>query len=138
MLRTSARLGAQVGIKLARLLELSERDFERKVGELEADIFFQNLLDSKVISIQPYANAGFATRRFGGWGLSTSSDGIPAVLDGQGDLAYLLQRVGQERFEACFLHDEGMTDADRARLCAISLEDAARLRDLVNKLYVKA
>lgn len=123
---------------MARLLELPERDFESRVRELEAESFFRNLLDARVISIQPYANAGFAARRFGGWGISTASDGLPEVLDGQGEMARLLQRVGQERFEECFLREEGMADTERARLCAISLAEAVRLRELVDKLYVQA
>ena len=122
----SARHSAQAGIKLARLLELPEADFARRVRELEADALFRSLLDAQVVTVQPYAGAGFAARRFGGWGLSTASDGVPA-LDGRGDLAKLLQRVGQERFEECFLGEEKLSDQDRARLCGISKEEAARL-----------
>jgi len=138
MLRNSARTSAQAGMKLARLLETSEADFEKRVRELESEAFFRELLTARVISIEPYANTGFGVRRFGGWGLSTSGDGLADVLDGQGELARLLQRVGQERFEECFLRDEGMADMDRAKRCAISMDDAVRLRELVDKLYVQA
>ncbi len=134
---TSARANVQVGIKLARLLELPEENFAGRVRELEADILFRRLIHAKVISVQPYANAGFMARRFGGWGLRTASDGVLA-LDGNGDLAVLMQKVGQKRFEECFLQDEGSTDAERARLCGISKEDAGRLREMVNSLYVQA
>lgn len=135
---TSTRASVQVGIKLARLLELPEEDFAGRVRELEGDVLFRRLLHAKVISVQPYAGAGFITRRFGGWGLSTASEGVPAALDGRGDLARLLQRVGQERFEEYFLRDEGYTDDERARLCRISEEEAGRLRELVNGLYIQA
>jgi RNA polymerase sigma-54 factor len=135
---TSTRASVQVGIKLARLLELPEEDFAGRVRELEADVLFRRLIHAKVISVQPYSGAGFLTRRFGGWGLSTASDGIPAALDGQGDLAKLLQRVGEKRFEEYFLRDEGYTDDERARLCRISKEEAGRLRELVNSLYIQA
>ena len=133
---TSGRPSVQAGIKLARLLELPEVDFAKSVRELEADAFFRRLLDAKVIFIQPYANASFAARRFGGWGLSTASDGVPA-LDGRDDLAHILQLVGQERFEECFLGEGKLTDTDRARICRISEEDAARLREMVNGLYIQ-
>ena len=133
---TSARRSVQAGIKLARLLELPEADFAKSVRELEADAFFLSLLEAKVISIEPYANAGFTARRFGGWGLSTASDGVP-VLDGRGDLAHILQRVGQKRFEDCFLGEGKLDDEDRARLCGISREDAARIREMVNNLYIQ-
>lgn len=134
---TSARSSVQVGIKLARLLELPEEDFAGRVRALEADVLFQRLRDKKVITLQPYAGAGFMARRFGGWGLRTASDGV-AALDGRGDIAALLKRVGQKRFEACFLREEGFTDEERARLCKISREEAARLRELVDGLYVQA
>jgi hypothetical protein len=132
----SARPSAQAGIKLARLLEQPEADFAERVKELEADAFFQTLLAARVISVRPYADAGFAARRFGGWGLPTASDGV-AALDGRGDLAELLQRVGQERFEECFLREKRLTDQDLARLCEISPAEASRLRELVNGLYVQ-
>lgn len=138
MLRTSAKTSAQAGMKLARLLEMPEADFEKRVRELESEAFFRDLLATRVVSIAPYANTGFGARRFGGWGLSTASDGLAGVLDGQGELAQLLQRVGQERFEECFLRDEGMADLDCAKRCGISMDDAMRLRELVNKLYVQA
>lgn len=134
---TSARTSVQVGIKLARLLELPEEDFAGRVQELEADVLFRRLVHAKVIAVQPYANASFTARQFGGWGLRTASDGVPA-LDGHGDLAELMQKVGQKLFEECFLRDEGYTDAERARLCGISKEDAGRLREMVNSLYVQA
>lgn len=135
---TYTRTSVQVGIKLARLLELPEEDFGDRVRELEADVLFRRLLHAKVISVQPYAGAGFTSRRFGGWGLSAAGDGVPAALDGRGDLAQLLQRVGQKRFEEYFLRDGGYKDDERARLCRISKEDAGRLRELVNTLYVQA
>lgn len=135
---TSSRTGVQAGMKLARLMEMSEGDFEARVQELEGDPVFRRLLDTRVISVQPYDSAGFAARRFGGWGLRTAGDGLSSVLDGQGEMAKLLQKVGQERFEECFLRDEGMTDAERARLCKIPREEAAKLREMVNRLYIQA
>lgn len=135
---TSPRTGVQAGMKLARLMRMSERDFEARVRELEGDAVFRRLIDTKVLSVQPYAGAGFAARRFGGWGLRTASDGIAAVLDGQGEMAKLMHQVGRERFEECFLRDESMTDAERARLCKISSGEAAKLRELVNRLYIQA
>ena len=133
---TAALPGAHAGIKLARLLELPEVDFAKRVRELEADVFFRRLLDAEVVSVRPYAHSSFAARRFPGWGLSTASDGVP-VLDGRGDLAHILQLVGQERFEECFLGEAALTDEDRARLCRISREDAVRIREMVTSLYVQ-
>ncbi len=128
----------QSGIKLSQMMALPEGDFESRVRELEGDALFRRLVDTRVVSIQPYSGAGFAARRFGGWGLRTSSDGVGPVLDGKGEMARLLHKVGQERFEECFLRDEGMSDAERARRCGISRDEAARLRELVDALYIQA
>ncbi len=125
-------------MKLSQMMALPEADFEARVRQLESDPIFRRLLDTKVVSVQPYDGAGFAARRFGGWGLRTASDGLPATIDGQGEMAKLLHKVGQERFEECFLRDEGMDDAVRARQCGISHAEAAKLRELVNSLYVQA
>lgn len=135
---TSSRAGVQAGMKLARLMEMSDGDFETRVRELEGDPVFRRLLDTRVISIQPYDGAGFASRRFGGWGLRTAGDGLSSVLDGRGEMVKLLHRVGQERFEECFLRDEGMSDAERARRCKMTREDAAKLREMVDRLYIQA
>ena len=133
----SVRHSVQAGIKLARLLELSEEDFASRIRELEANEFFKTLLDFKVVSVTPFGNTRFASRYFARWGVSTASDGIPA-LDERGDLALLLKKVGQTCFEEYFLQEGRLTDIDRARLCEITVKEAARLRDLVNSLYVQA
>ncbi|MFI5363167.1 MAG: hypothetical protein ACHQ49_14465 [Elusimicrobiota bacterium] len=136
----SARTGAHAGMKLARLMEMSEGDFEARVRELEGDAVFRRLVATKVVSVQPYDGAGFAARRFGGWGLRTASDGLSSVLDAQGEMAELMRRVGRERFEECFLHDHDAAydDAERARLCGISREEAVSLRELVDRLYIQS
>ncbi len=125
-------------MKLAHLMGMPEGDFEARVRELEGDPVFHRLVDTRVVSVQLYAGSGFGTRRFGGWGLRTASDGVSSVLDGKGELAKLLHKVGQEPFEKCFLRDEAMDDSDRAAICGITREEAGQLRDLVNRLYVQA
>ena len=72
----STRSSSQVGIKLARLLELPEDAFEARVRELEADVFFQRLIDTKVVTVQPYSGASFMAQGFGGWGLRAAGDGV--------------------------------------------------------------
>jgi hypothetical protein len=139
-LRTSfsTKAGLHGQMKLARLLEMSERDFEKNVRELEANPLFARLVNAGALSVVPYAGARFATRRFGGWGLRTSSDGVPDLIDGQGDVVLLIQRVGQERFEEFFLGDAALTDEDRARECGISAKEARRLREFVDRVYIQS
>jgi hypothetical protein len=125
-------------MKLARLLEMPESDFESRVRELEGKPVFRRLVELGVVSIQPYSQARFAARNFGGWGLRTSSEGLPELLDGRGELAGLMEQVGQDNFEACFLKEEALSDGERAKRCGISVSDAARLREFVDRLYVQS
>lgn len=124
-------------MKLARLLEMPEKEFEERVRELEGRELFGRLVGLGVVSVQPYSQARLSARRFGGWGLRTSSEGVPELLDGRGELVELIQGVGQERFEECFLRGEKLSDEARAGACGISLADARRLREFVDRLYVQ-
>lgn len=136
--RASPGRNVQAGIKLARLMEMPEKEVAGRVTELEAEVMFRRLLRAQVIAVQPYANAAFIAQRLGGWGLRTASEGLPASLDGDGDLARLLRKVGRRRFEECFLGEGGLPDVEISRRCRITRQDAARIRELVNSLYIKA
>jgi hypothetical protein len=125
-------------MKLARILEMSEGEFEDNVRELESLPLFARLKAAGAVGVEPYAGARFASRRFGGWGVRTATDGLPDLIDGQGDVVQLIRRVGQERFEELFLGDGASSDESRAKLCGITLEDARRLRDFVDRVYVQA
>lgn len=128
----------QSRMNLARLLEMPERDFEEKILEIEATEHFRLLKESGALVLHPYPRARAAARRYAGRELRASSSALPEVLDGRGDLARLLERVGQERFEECFLQDNPLTDDDRRRVCGISQEDVRKLRELVDRLYVQS
>ncbi len=117
---------------------MPEREFEDQIREIEATEQFRLLKASGVLSIHPFAGARLATRHFGGRDLIASSSALTEVLDGRGSLARLLERVGQERFEECFLQDNPLSDEERARSCGISKEDVRKLREMVDRLYVQA
>ena len=137
LLRTknSARVHGQM--KLARLLELPERDLERRVREIESGELFRGLLNVGVIALETPSHARFAARRFAGHGMRTSSEGLPELIDGKGDLARLMLRVGQELFQECFLGETALPDDARARRCGLTLDEVRRLREYVDRLYVQ-
>jgi hypothetical protein len=134
----SVKAGMHGQMKLARLLEMSEREFEDNVRELESLPLFSRLKLAGAVGVEPYSGTRFASRRFGGWGVRTATDGLPDLIDGQGDVVQLIRRVGQERFEELFLGDGASSDENRARLCGISLKEALRLRDFVDRVYVQS
>lgn len=133
-LATKPGLGG--ALKLARLLAMSEREFEARVREVEADGLFPRLLEAGAVKIEPYS-ARVAARRPEGREMSIAGGGLPDLLDGRGDLVKLIRRVGQDRFEELFLGDKNLDDPARARSCGISSDDARRLREFVDRVYIQ-
>lgn len=134
--KTGARVHGQM--KLARLLEAPESELEKRVVAIESGALFGRLLESGVVTRRTLEYARFANRRFAGRALRASSEGLPELADGTGDLAKLMQSIGQEDFSRVFLGDDGLSDAQRAKLCGIDAGDARRLREFVDKLYVQS
>lgn len=135
--RASARSSVGGAIKLARLLEMSEREFEARITQLEANPLFSRLVTEGAIRVQPYA-ARLASRKPDGRQLSMSSDGLSALLDGRSNQVELIQRMGQELFEENFLGDSALSDERRAAACGISAQEAQALREFVDRAYIQA
>lgn len=135
---TATAFRLQGRIKLSRILEMPEREIEKRVRSLEADGLFQRLMQLGVLQVQPYPRARFFARSFEGRDLRAAQEDLPGLLDGRGDLAKLIARVGRERFEDCFLRDDFLSDEERARRCGIAVGDAMRLRAFVDRLYIRS
>ncbi|MDD5210721.1 MAG: hypothetical protein PHV36_15145 [Elusimicrobiales bacterium] len=134
--RTSAALlGA---LKMAQMAEMPEEEFEKMIKELEGGRVFQLLKTSGAINLSEFPAARYAARKYAGYGLNMASADLPELADGSGDLVKLIQGVGQEKFEACFLRDAVMSDIERAEECDITIKDAERLRDFVNRAFIQA
>lgn len=134
--RTSpARMGA---LKMAHLAGMSEEEFEKYLKKMAGGRVFQLLKTFGVINLVEFPAARYAARQYAGYGLKLSGGDLPELADGNGDLVELIQGVGQEKFEACFLKDAVMSDIERAEECDITLKDAERLRDFVNKAFIQA
>ncbi|MBI4655933.1 MAG: hypothetical protein HY746_04195 [Elusimicrobia bacterium] len=125
-------------MKLAHMAEMSEEEFERLLKKIEENRFFQLLKDSGVVNLAEFPKARYAARRFAGYGLNLSAGDLPELVDGKSNLVALIQGIGQERFESCFLKDASMSDVERADECDISVQDAVRLRDFVNRAFIQA
>jgi len=124
-------------MKLARLLSMSEREFEARVLRLEADPFFSRLIEAGAVRIEPYS-ARFAARKPDGRELSMSGEGLSDLLDGRSGLVEVIRGIGQEQFEELFLGEADSPDERRAEACGISLEDARLLRELVDRVYIQS
>jgi len=134
--RTSASLiGA---LKLAHMAEMPEEDFEKELKALEQNRFFKLLKASGALNVAEFPSARYAARKYAGYGLKLSGGGLPELADGNGDLVELMQRVGQAKFETCFLKDAVLSDVERAEECDITVADAARLRAFVDRAFMQA
>lgn len=134
--RAAARPSLGGAMKLARLLEMSEREFEARVRKLEANPLFPRLIEARAVKIEPYAGR-FAARKPDGRELSMSGEGLSGLLDGRASLVDLMRRIGQDRFEEFFLGDANLPDERRAEACAVSLEEVRQLRELVDRVYIQ-
>jgi hypothetical protein len=121
---------------LAQLMEMPEAGLESLARAMEADPLFKRLSAVGVIIPSEFPSARFAARRFAGRGLRMSGGGLPELVDGNCDLARLMQGMGQERFEKWFLGDQAFPDEERARGCGISVEEARRLREFMDRAYI--
>lgn len=132
---STALLGA---LKMAHMAEMPEEEFEKMIKELEGGRVFQLLKTSGAINLSEFPAARYAARKYAGYGLNMAAGDLPELADGSGDLVALIQGIGQEKFEACFLRDAAMSDIERAEECDISVKDAERLRDFVNRAFIQA
>jgi len=132
---SAALLGA---VKMARLAAMSEEEFGELLKELESGRIFKLLKNSGAVNLVEFPAARYAARKYAGCGLKLSGGDLPELADGKGGLVGLIQRIGQEKFEACFLKDAVLGDVERAEECEITVADAGRLRDFVNRAFIQA
>ncbi|MFA6093651.1 MAG: hypothetical protein WCU88_08850 [Elusimicrobiota bacterium] len=133
--RTAAVI--QGRMKLARLMEMPESELEDLARRIESNPFFTRLSVAGILAPAEFPAARFAARRFAGFGLRTSGSGLPELTDGNCDLVRLMQGLGQERFEEWFLGDKSISDAERAQGCGITIEDARKLREFMDRAFIK-
>ena len=133
----SARASVGGAMKLAQLLQMSEREFEARVRRIEADPLFSRLMEARAVRIEPYS-ARYAARKPDGRVLSISGEGQSALIDGQTKQVEIVRKIGQERFEEFFLGVEEIPDQKRAEACGLSIAEVRSLRELVDRAYIQA
>jgi len=124
-------------MKLARLMEMPEGEFADLARRLESSPLFHQLSAAGVVAFSSSPAARLASRRFSGYGLRMSGSGLPELMDGRCDLARLMRFLGQERFAEWFLGDKPVSDEERARGCGITVEEARKLRDLMDRAFIR-
>jgi hypothetical protein len=138
--RTSAKTVAslQGRLKLAGLFAMSEEEYARTLREMETSERFTLLKETGVLAVKEFSRARFNARNFAGYGLRTDAGGLPELADGDCDYVRLIQKVGQEKFEALFLKEDSLSDPERAKKCGISAAEAKKIREFMNRVFIQA
>ncbi len=134
--RTGA--GIQLQIQLRQTLEMPERNLQQEIQNIEASEDFGLLKESGALRINPYSDARWAARRFAGRELRVSDSNLPEFLDGQESLAEIIRRMGQERFEECFLKGDFLSDEERAKICGAPLDEVRKIRGFLDDFYIRS
>jgi Sigma-54, DNA binding domain len=137
-LKNKTSMAIMGGLKLAHMSEMPEEEFEELLKDIEKSKTFKLLKASGAIGVLEFSNARYSARNFAGYNVRLSSGNLPELADGKGDMVCLMQSIGQEKFEELFLRDSDLNDAQRAEETGISIEDAVRLRDFVNKIFIQS
>jgi len=125
-------------MKLGGLFAMSEEEFEKLLASVEGSERFNLLKKTGVLSVTEFSKARFNARNFAGYGLRMEAGGLPELVDGKCDYARLIQGIGREKFEALFLKNETLSDAERAEECGISAEDSKKIREFLNRVFIQA
>ncbi|MFA5161897.1 MAG: hypothetical protein WC421_06590 [Elusimicrobiales bacterium] len=125
------------GIKISSLMRLSEAKFAAVLAEVENSRLFSLLKTAGIIRLSEFPRARFATKQFAGYDVKRSVSGIGGLIDGNGDLVKLIQRVGQEKFETWFLKSEA-SEVAVVEECDLTLDEIRKLRDFVDKVYIQS
>lgn len=134
--KTSAKaIGA---MKFSQIVEMSEEEFEGQLEKIENDRLFKLLKASGAVKLIEFPNARYVSRIYAGYGFKLSACNLPDLIDGKGDLAVLMRKIGLGKFEEYFLKDALIGDSERAKKCNISLEDSIRLREYLNRAFIQA
>lgn len=125
-------------LKAAQLAAMTELDFKSEQEKLEQSPIFGILKAAGAVRLTEFPRARFAAKQFAGYGIKLSAgSGVSALLDGKGDIIELIQHIGQEKFEECFLKSEA-SDVEASDVCDITLDEARQLREFVDRVYIQA
>jgi len=118
-------------------MSVSEQDFEKSILELERSRLFELFKTSGILYVSEFSKARYAAKQYAGYGLKLSGGSIGGLIDGNGDVVKLIQRIGQNKFEKYFLNPD-VFDVEILEECDITFEQLHQLREFVDKVYIQA
>lgn len=112
---------------------MGETDYSRQLEAVEGDPVFREMVQAGVVKVEVPRKQRFMPRQAAAFFQLTA---LPNPVEGHEELALLIRRIGEKLFVSCFLNDESLSDEQRALTCGISIEEACKIRHLVDRAYV--
>lgn len=142
------RVGA--ALQLSSILELSETDFLKWVREIESSSLFAKLAKTSgptspggvmpVLCRKGRPGSGYAWRfnleneALIERAVGTSSVGD--ILSKRDWLIEIIQRIGADNFERCFLHFDAPSESEASKICSVDSTTCRSIRDFVNEFLI--
>ncbi len=146
--QVQAMMGA---MKLAEFMNLSQKDYQKLIEEIESDPLFKKLMHldrfasgrERLIGYRKIPGTHLSNRYFSELNLAITPDRSSADLDSlieKGrDTTSLIKSLGIEKFKKYFLEaSAGLSLEEIARDCRISLEEVKTINSFLDTFYVQS
>ncbi len=130
-----------LSMEQADLLEMPEADFQKMVADTERRPLFRRLFSrDRLIAYQRYPRTDITRSLYDvkeEIAPARATGSVEALLLNKDELLARVRTMGIERFRRCFLFPEaGMSAAEIAAECGLSLKDVDRVNELINDFAV--
>jgi len=134
-------------IKLARLIELSERDFAKMIKKIESDPLFKKLISpsnpqEKVVSYRRFPRSRLSESFYElkeDIARDRSSPDVESLLDSRKELIPLIRRLGIGKFKKYFLYNDGeLSYKDVSLVCNLTEEEVTKITTLMDDFLIQS
>ncbi|MCJ7646880.1 hypothetical protein MUO65_08330 [bacterium] len=134
-------------VKLAELIELSERDFAKTIKKIENEPLFKKLFSpsnpqEKVVSYRPFPRSELSKSFYElkeDIAVDRSSPDVVSLLDSRKELIPLIRRLGIDKFKKYFLYNNGeLFCKDVSLACNLTEEEVMKIIDLIDDFSIQS
>jgi len=134
-------------VKLAELIELSERDFAKIIKKIENEPLFKKLFSpsnpqEKVVSYRPFPRSELSKSFYElkeDIAVDRSSPDVVSLLDSRKELIPLIRRLGIDKFKKYFLYNDGeLSYKDISLACNLTEKEVVRIMTFIDDLSIQS
>jgi len=134
-------------VKLAELIELSERDFAKMIKKIENEPLFKKLFSpsnpqEKVVSYRPFPRSELSKSFYElkeDIAVDRSSPDVVSLLDSRKELIPLIRRLGIDKFKKYFLYNNGeLFCKDVSLACNLTEEEVVKIINLIDDFSIQS